>query len=61
MRKQEQQHDKGGYYTVHIDVDGAKQPYIVFATSDFQAARMVRMETGFMAGEHDVEGPYQRF
>lgn len=60
MRKQ-QKSEKGGYYTVHIDVDGAKQPYIVFAASDFQAARMVKMETGYLAPEHDVEGPYQRF
>ena len=57
----QQQAYKGGYYTVHIDVEGAKQPYIVFAASDFHAARMVRSETGYMAQQHEVEGPYQRF
>ncbi len=55
-----EQTPKGGYYTVTVDVEGSKQPYIVFAASDFHAARMVRHETGYMAQEHEVEGPYQR-
>lgn len=53
--------EKGGYYTVHIDIGGQKLPYIVFAASDYHAARMVRNETGYMAGQQDIEGPYQRF
>lgn len=52
---------KGGYYTVHIGVGDEKLPYIVFAKSDFHAARMVRLETGYVAQEHEVEGPYERF
>ena len=51
----------GGYYTVHVDVEGQKIPYIVFAASDYQAARMVKNETGYLASQHDVEGPYARF
>ena len=52
---------KGGYYTVHVEVDGKKIPYIVFAASDYHAARMVKNETGYLADQHDVEGPYSRF
>ena len=52
---------QGGYFTVNIPVNGEKMPYVVFARSDFQAARIVRDETGYMADQHDVEGPYSRF
>ncbi len=52
---------KGGYFTVNIASAGQSHPYIVFAQSDFQAARIVRQETGFMASQHDVEGPYISF
>lgn len=50
-----------GYFTVNIPVNGEKMPYVVFARSDFQAARIVRDETGYMASQQDVEGPYSRF
>ena len=52
---------KGGYYTVNVDVEGEKIPYVVFAMSEFQAAHKVKEETGHLATEDDVEGPYQRF
>lgn len=52
---------KGGYYTVHLEIDGKKIPYIVFAASDYQAAHKVRLETGHLAAERNVEGPYQQF
>lgn len=53
--------NKQGYYTVNIDTDdGKKVPYIVYASSDFIAARMVHEETGYMAKQHEVEGPYSR-
>lgn len=48
---------KGGYYTVHVDMEGMRMPYIVFAVSDYHAARKVREETGYLARQHDVEGP----
>lgn len=51
---------KGAYFTVNITAAGQRHPYVVFAQSDFQAARIVRQETGYMAGQHDVEGPYTR-
>ncbi len=52
---------KGGYYTVHMEQEnGQKLPYIVFALSEFQAARKVREETGYMPKDHQIEGPYQR-
>ena len=52
---------KPGYYTVNLDVEGKKIPYIVFAQSEFQAAHRVKHETGYLATDTDVEGPYQRF
>lgn len=53
--------DQGGFYTVLIGTDGgARLPYVVFAASDYHAARLVRDETGFMASEKDIEGPYTR-
>ena len=52
---------KGGYFTVNINNAGQRHPYIVFATSDFQAAKLVKQQTGHMASQHDVEGPYDRF
>jgi len=56
-----QQTTRGGYFTVHINNAGQRHPYIVFATSDFQAAKIVKQQTGHMASQHDVEGPYDRF
>ena len=53
--------DKGGYYTVNLEIDGQKLPYIVFAESEYQAARKVREETGHLAKDYQVEGPYQKF
>lgn len=55
--------NNGGYYTVLIDnhLGMEKIPYVVFAQSDYQAARIVREETGVLATQHDVEGPFQRF
>lgn len=52
---------RGGYFTVHINSAGQRHPYIVFANSDFQAAKIVKQQTGHMASAHDVEGPYTRF
>ncbi len=52
---------RGGYFTVNINSAGQRHPYIVFATSDFQAAKLVKQQTGHMASQHDVEGPYDRF
>ena len=54
---------QGGYYTVLVDmgVAGCKVPYVVFAASDYHAARIVRDETGYLALQHDIEGPYARF
>ncbi|MEZ0225664.1 MAG: hypothetical protein ACAH83_14000 [Alphaproteobacteria bacterium] len=49
-----------GYYTVHLDIEGKKIPYIVFADSDYQAAHKVRLETGLLPSERDIEGPYGR-
>ncbi len=51
---------KTGYYKVLVasPVDGAKVPYVVFAMSDFQAARIVKAETGHFALEGDVAGPF---
>ena len=51
---------KGGFYTVNLAVNGRAIPYIVFATSDFQAAKKVKEETGYAAKQEDVEGPYLR-
>ncbi len=63
MREQahKEQSYKSGYYTVNAIVNGEKQPHIVFAASDLHAARLVRNETGYMAKEHEVEGPYHNF
>ncbi len=52
---------KGGYYTVNLDIDGKKLPYVVFARSQFDAARKVKFETGCLVTDRDVEGPYQRY
>jgi hypothetical protein len=51
---------KKGYYTVHIESQGIKIPYIVLASSDYHAARLVRDETGFFAPACDVIGPLAR-
>lgn len=51
---------KPGYYTVLIGNEGNKLPYIVLASSDYHAARIVRDETGYMAPACDIEGPYLR-
>ena len=52
---------KGGYYTVNLDIEGSKLPYVVFAHSDFEAARKVKFETGCMVTDRDVEGPFPRY
>lgn len=51
---------KSGYYTIHMNVEGKKIPYVVFAASDYHAARLVRSETGYAALPHEIEGPYLR-
>ncbi len=51
---------KSGYFTVNIPAAGGMRPYVVFAKSDFQAARIVKQETGYMPLQQDVEGPFQR-
>jgi hypothetical protein len=51
----------GGYYTVLVareSGDVQKTPYVVFALSDYHAARIVRAETGYLARETEVEGPH---
>lgn len=52
---------KGGFYTVNLDIDGKKLPYMVFALSDYQAAHKVLEETGHAVTEDQVEGPYKLF
>lgn len=54
--------NRSGYYTVQVSFDGLKKkiPYIVFANSDYQAAKIVKDETGYMAPQHDVQGPFAR-
>lgn len=52
---------KGGYYTVNLDIDGKKLPYVVFARSEFDAARKVKFETGCMVTDSDVEGPFHKY
>ena len=49
---------KGGYYAVRMAVLGAKIPYIVFASSEQQAARVIKKETGYAPAQYEVEGPY---
>jgi hypothetical protein len=49
---------KGGYYTVNLDIDGKRIPYIVFARSHFHAAHRVKEATGYAATDRDVEGPF---
>lgn len=51
---------KAGYYSVNILVGEHKLPYIVFARSEYDAARKVRQETGYLAQQQDVYGPRQR-
>jgi hypothetical protein len=52
----------GGFYSVMIrSHDGARSfPYVVFATNEWQAARLVCEETGYAARQNEVEGPYHR-
>ncbi len=57
---EQQQRDKRGYYTVHIESEGTKIPYIVFASSDYHAARLIKDETGYLASKGDVIGPLAR-
>jgi hypothetical protein len=52
---------KGGYYTVNLEIDGKKLPYVVFAASEFDAARKVKYETGCLVTDRDVEGPYHKY
>jgi hypothetical protein len=52
---------KGGYFTIHMDIEGRKIPYVIFASSDYQAARKLRQETGYVAVADEIEGPYQPF
>ena len=52
---------KGGFYTVSLDIEGKKLPYMVFALSDYQAAHKVLEETGHAVTEDQVEGPYKLF
>ena len=52
---------KGSYYTVQLEIDGRRMPYMVAAHSEFEAARKVRFETGCFVTDRDVTGPYQRY
>ena len=55
-----EKNNKSGYYTVNITNAGRRIPYVVFASSDYHAARLVRHETGYLAQAQDIEGPYGR-
>lgn len=57
---EQHQDSKRGYYTVHIESEGTKIPYIVLASSDYHAARLVKDETGYLASKGDVIGPLAR-
>lgn len=52
---------QGGYFTVNIPAASGTLPYVVYAKSDYQAARIVKQETGYMPVQQDVEGPFHRF
>jgi hypothetical protein len=52
---------KPGYYAVNILVGDHRIPYIVFAQSEFEAARKIRAETGYVAEREEVEGPIERY
>lgn len=58
LAKRQEEENRGGYYTVYMRLDGIVIPYTVFALSDYHAARVVREETGYMAAQSDIEGPY---
>jgi hypothetical protein len=47
-----------GYYAVLVENMTRKVPYIVFARSDYHAARIVKSETGYMAQPRDIQGPF---
>lgn len=48
----------GGYYTVLVgDAADNKTPHFVFAASDYHAARLIHLETGYLPRESDVQGP----
>jgi hypothetical protein len=51
---------RGGYYTVYVEDQGVRIPRVVFANSPFQAAHKVKLETGYLPRETDVDGPYDR-
>lgn len=51
--------DKTGYYTVFVGTGVTKLPYTVFALSDYHAARLINQATGYLAAQHDIEGPYR--
>lgn len=51
----------GGYFTVRLDIDGKKLPYVVFAHSLFEAARRVKFETGCRVNASEFQGPYPKY
>lgn len=51
----------GGYYTVNLDINGQRLPYVVFAHSLFEAARRVKFETGCPVNAHEFQGPYPKY
>ena len=53
--------EKPGYYAVNILVVDHRIPYIVFARSEFEAARKIRAETGYVAERDEVEGPIENY
>lgn len=60
MQVTEQTSSKAGYYTVHIMSGADKIPYTIFADSDYHAARLIKRETGYLASQEDVDGPFRR-
>lgn len=50
-----------GYYTVNIKSGSLNVPYVILASSDYHAARLVYHETGCMPSASDIEGPFARF
>ena len=51
---------RGGYFTVFVEENGIKIPHVVFANSAFHAAHKVKLITGYLPHDTDVEGPFDR-
>ena len=49
---------RGGYFTVFLEENGIKIPHVVFANSALHAAHKIKLVTGYLPRDMDVEGPY---